>query len=722
VEENRMAINRREFIALSAAVTAASPLTALLAQDASSAARAAHADIPWHQQVRRVGQTNMTEHDPAVLNVEEWANYWSSLNVDAILVSVTGILAFYPSTVPYHRHAKYLGDRDLFGDCCTAAKKRNMRVIARMSPDLNWEDAVAAHPEWFRLDAQGNAIKHSEDPRLYQTCMFTSYMTDYIPAIMREVNSRYEIDGIFTNAWPPLGQVQVCYCAQCKSAPRPGTAESWDRFNERTLYLWKLYDSIAKEKRPENLFIGNLGGAIRCGPNTKELGETAVWFNADNQGRGGEAAPAWGCSLQGRVCNAVMKGRTSTNVTGAWSTGSPRWRNIAKSPAETQMWINQTVASGMVPWFHFIGAEDGLGADRRWQETGLKYFTWLARHDQHFRNKRSIASIGVVMGQRTQMFYKHPGQGDGTDYVQGLYYALLEARFPFDFVHEDDLDAESLKKYRALLLPNIALLSDRQCQQLRAFVAAGGSLFASFETSMYSERNERRGDFGLADVFGIQRQGEPTTSPGNGFLARIEHDHAILSGFSNTDWIPGAEYRLPIAPVENAVLTVVPPYTAYPPELSYPPVPRTNEPAVVVKQSGNARLIYFPGDIDRTAWRSGNTDLSRLLQNSVRWLVNGESPVDVQGDGLVETFAWETEAGFSLHLLNYTNPNTHKGWIRRFYPIGEQKVRMNLPQGAKIKRVELLRAERAIQFSQQNGRVEFTIPSVQDYEVAALYT
>jgi len=174
--------------------------------------------------------------------------------------------------------------------------------------------------------------------------------------------------------------------------------------------------------------------------------------------------------------------------------------------------------------------------------------------------------------------------------------------------------------------------------------------------------------------------------------------------------------------VEDAVLTVVPPYTAYPPELSYPPIAHTDESAVVVKENGSSRLIYFPGDIDRTMWRSGNTDLSRLLQNSVRWLVNGDFPVQVQGEGVIECFAWETEAGFALHLLNYTNPNMHKGWLRRTYPIGEQRVQMRLPPGRKVSRIELLRAERDIPFEQKGSSIEFAISKIEDYEVAALYS
>jgi Hypothetical glycosyl hydrolase 6/Beta-galactosidase trimerisation domain len=712
-------INRREFVTLSATATAAAATASLPVQFLDTASEAA--SVPWHQRIRRVGQTNLTEHDPVVLNVEEWADYWASLKVDAVLVSITGILAFYPSKVPYHKQGKYLNGRDLAGECIAAAKRRKIRVVARLSPDLNWGDALAAHPEWFKRDKGGNPLAHDEDPRLYETCIFTSYMTEYIPAIMREVNERYPIDAIFTNAWPPIGEMPECYCSACKSLPGHATPAYWEKFNERVVFLWKLYDSIAKEKSPDNVFLGNMGGAISSGPNLKDLEGLCSWFNCDNQGRGGEGHPIWGCSLQGRVSAAVMKGRTSTNVTAAWSTGKPRWRNIHKSSAEAQMWMNETVASGMVPWYHFIGAEDGLGADRRWQKPGRDYFAWLSKHDRHFTNKTSLADMAVVMGQRTQRFYRHPAGDEAMQSIHGLYYALLEGRFLFDFVHEDDLDFSTLKKYSAVLLPNIALLSDTQCAQLKKYVESGGSLMASFETGMYNERDERRSDFGLGDVFGIHAVGPPKTSNGNGYMAQIERGHAILEGFSNTDWIPGAEYLLPIAAEQNPVLTVVPPYVAYPPELSYPPVMRTDTPAVVVKESGKQRLVYFPGDIERTMWESGNTDLSQLLQNAIRWVSADKQPATIEGEGLVECFAWETEAGFAIHILNYTNPNTHKGWIRKFHTIGEQRVKMRVPEGRIISRVELLRAEEEIPFKQTSNVVEFVVPKIEDYEVAALH-
>src|SRR5271156_5869135 len=185
----------------------------------SAASKPPAADVPWQKKLRRIGQTNITEHDPAVLDVEAWADYWVSAKVGAVFVSVTVIVAFYPSKVPFHRPAKYLNGRDFTGELNEAAKKRGLHTVARYSPDLNWGDALSAHPEWFMRDEHGQPLASAEAPELFQTCMFSTYMTDYFPAVMREVNSRHDVDAHYTNGWPSF-TLPVCYCDQCRQLPQ----------------------------------------------------------------------------------------------------------------------------------------------------------------------------------------------------------------------------------------------------------------------------------------------------------------------------------------------------------------------------------------------------------------------------------------------------------------------------------------------------------------------
>jgi len=546
---------------------------------------------------------------------------------------------------------------------------------------------------------------------------------------MREVNSRYDVDCFYTNGWPPLGNLPDCYCAVCSKLPPIGTAGYWHSFTDRVLELWQKYDAIAKEKKQDSFFFANSGGNVRGGPNLDRLGKVAAWFQADNQGRTHEDAAVWGCSLQGRVCSAVLDGKIAANVTAAYSTGNPGWRNASKNPAEARMWLSESLASGMAPYYHFVGSENGLGEDRRWQKVGVDYFRWTAQHDAHFATRRSVANIGVVFGQSTQLLYPGPIPARSRAYMhettQGIYDALLRGRFAFDFVHEDRLEPERLSKYNALLLPNIAMLSDRQCEQLSKYVQSGGSIMASFETSLYDENMNQRANFGLGDLFGIHKAGNVIGTNGNPYYARIESPdqapvHPILEGFTNTNWLPGAENRIPLSPVQSSVLTVVPGFVRYPPELAYPPVPRTNEPAVVLRESGRSRMAYFPGDIERTYWLTGHGDLLRLLHNTIRWITKDERVVQIDGDGFIEMFCWETTPGYSVHVLNYTNPNAHQGWIQSTYPLGPQTISLQLPQNVKVKSVELLQAGQHLPFHLEREILRFTIPRVEDYEVAAI--
>src|SRR5512133_1560089 len=72
-------------------------------------------DIPWYRRITRWGQTNITEIDPANYDISWWRNYWRTTKVQGIIVNAGGIVAYYPSKVPLHRPAQYLGGSDLFG-------------------------------------------------------------------------------------------------------------------------------------------------------------------------------------------------------------------------------------------------------------------------------------------------------------------------------------------------------------------------------------------------------------------------------------------------------------------------------------------------------------------------------------------------------------------------------------------------------------------------------
>ena len=79
-------------------------------------------------------------------------------------------------------------------------------------------------------------------------------------------------------------------------------------------------------------------------------------------------------------------------------------------------------------------------------------------------------------------------------------------------VHDRLLDREQSSQFRTLILPNIAALSTEQCKQIRDFVERGGSIIATYETSLYDEWGVQRKDFGLASLFGAsyrRQQGRP---------------------------------------------------------------------------------------------------------------------------------------------------------------------------------------------------------------------
>ena len=309
----------------------------------------------------------------------------------------------------------------------------------------------------------------------------------------------------------------------------------------------------------------------------------------------------------------------------------------------------------------------------------------------------------------------------------GMYHALIEARIPFELVHEAFLTPEQVDRFKLIILADRAALSNDQCAAIRSYVSRGGSVLATFATSLYDEAGRLRTDFGLADLFGVSFAGQIQGPMQNSYL-NLEADpqtgrrHPILDGMEDTTRLINGVFRIAVRPSESfpSLLTLIPTYPDLPMEDVYPRVTHTDTPELYLRTIGNARIVYIPWDIDRTFWDVMCVDHGRLLRNAVAWAANEPQPVEVDGPGLLDVTIWRQHDSITVHLVNLTNPMMLKGPLRETIPVGPQRVRVRLPAETRVTRVQLLTAGTSPPVDRSGSVLTVTVPSVDVHEVVAI--
>lgn len=720
-------LDRRTFLAASALGTSALALTSGIAEAA---------DPPeWFDRPMRWAQLTLVEDDPGQFDVNFWLDYFRRTHSDAACLSAGGCVAFYPTQIPLHYRSQWLGDRDSFGDLTAGCRKLGMVVIARTDPHAAHPAMYQAHPDWIAVDAAGNPRRHGSMPGWWLTCALGPYNFEFMTQVTKEIVERYKVDGIFSNRWSGSG---MCYCEHCRAnfkaasgfdLPRsndprdPARMAHTDWRQQRLFELWQLWDGEIRKINPAARYIPNSGGGATSDLDMKTVGERAPILFADRQARSG-LAPLWAAGKNAKEYRATM-GRKP--IGGIFSVGveeSYRWKDSVQSDAEIRMWVLVGVANGLRPWFTKFA---GTLRDRRWLPVVEKVYDWHFRNERYLRNEEPLARVAMVYSQQTARFYGGAQARQRVeDHALGYYQALIEARIPFEMAHDGLLDQEHIGRFKALILPNIAALSEGQCRQLREYVERGGAIVATHETSLYDERGVRRSDFGLADLFGASFDGGIDARMQNSYL-RLEgeagHRHPILAGLDDADRIINGVSRVhtrTVAPYPNPPLTLIPSYPDLPMEEVFPRTPKTDIPEVFAREVGRGRVVYFPWDIDRTFWEVLAPDHGKLLRNAVDWAMNEPPVVTVTGPGTLDVTAWRQKSSMTVHLVNLTNPMMMKGPLRELIPAPAQKVSVRLPPGSRARKVQLLGSGQTPRVQEANGVVTLTVPAVLDLEVVAI--
>jgi len=681
----------------------------------------------------RWAQLTLVEDDPAHFDIGFWLDYFKRTRSDGVCLSAGGCVAFYPTDVPFHHRSAWLGDRDFLGELINGCRKLGMSVLARTDPHATYEDAKVAHPDWIAVDAEGDPRRHWASPEMWVTCALGPYNFDFMTAVHQEIMSRYRVDGIFMNRWDGSGD---CYCEHCRTNFKAASGFDLPRTTDvqdparRAYFLWRqkrlmsvvdVWNTAIRAINPASSVIPNNGGGARNTLDTLETSRRAPMLVADRQARHGLAAP-WQMGKTAKEYRSTMAGKPVVGLFGVGVEEPYRWKDSVNSSAEIRIWVLDAIANGMRPWFSKFSA---TLHDERWLKGVEDMYRWADKNQSYLTHQRSLARVGLVYSQRTAWYYGgEQAEAKVENYALGWYQALVESRIPFEMVHDRLLDAEHLAAYKTLILPNIAALSDAQCDQLRAFVAHGGNLVCTYETSLYDESGVRRKNFALADLFGVDWTGKREGPMLNSYI-RLEHDalphHALFAGLEDAPRIINGVSRLEVTPREKFAetpLTLIPSYPDLPMEKVYPRTQRTDISCLYLRQPAG-RVAYFPFDIDRTFWEVLAEDHLKVLRNTLDWANREEPAVTVEGPGLVDVTVWQNPGSITVHLVNLTNPMTMKGPYRDFFPIGAQMVKLHLSSDVQPKAARLLVADRSIPMDRLVSMVTVTVPSVLDHEVVA---
>jgi hypothetical protein len=726
-------LSRRDFLQVAAgagAVVTFAPSVAGSGLDATGSAGTPEA-AAWFDRPMRWVQLTLVENDPGRFDPTFWLDYFRDLHADAATLSAGGIVAYYPTEIPLHHRSQWLGSSDPFGELVRGCRALGMRVLARTDPHACRDDVRTAHPDWISVTSEGAPRRHWANAELWVTCALGPYNFEFMDLVHREIVTRYRVDGIFSNRWAPQGG--DCFCVHCQEnfhaatghdLPRtstpadPARREYLEWRKARLTELWKHWDATVRAANPEARFVPN------GPPDFKSAGELADIQFADFQARHG-VMPPWANGRRAKEYRSVMGPKP---VGGIFSVGVEepyRWKDSVQTEAEIQLWVADGTANGLRPW---VTKFSGVLYDRRWLPIVQRIYQWHFDHEKYLRNEAPLARVALLYSEQTAAYHRGTAEGDRPDdHVLGMYHALVESRVPFELVHEALLTPERLAPFRLLVLADAAALSTSQCDAIRAFVAGGGSVLATFASSLCDESGARRPDFGLADLFGVSFNGRVDGPLHNSYLnldasSANGRRHEVLDGLEAAPRIINGVFRLDVTPRGEfpSPITLVPSYPDLPMEDVYPRVARTSTRELYLREIGGSRVAYVPWDISRTFWDVLAPDHGRLLRNLVRWTMNEPQPVEIDGPGLLDVTIWRQRTSMTVHLVNLTNPMMMKGPIREVLPVGPLRVRVRMPGGLEPRGIHLLTAGSSLPVEQSGNVLSLTVPSVGVHEVVAI--
>lgn len=696
---------------------------------------------PWYQQIHVMGQTNLNELDGQVCDVCMWEKYWEETGTQAIVVNAGGIVGFYPSESSDQRLSPFLNGRDLFGEFVAAARKRHIHVIARMDISCVSQATAQKHPDWVVRKEDGS-IQMMLDRVM--CCVNSDYYTQQIPDRLREVCRKYHPAGFADNSWTGPGRAFICHCGRCREGFKacsgrelPKAADyddpvyrEWIRWNyDCRMRNWTLYNQTVREAGGEDtLWCGMINANFVSGHlafcDLHRLAGCTKLLMVDHQSRDGNGYEQ--NTLNGKILHQLVGWDVPVFQSMAtYVRGLRPFRHSANPQAEMNLWMREGFAGGIDPWWHILGTQH---EDRRIYDLPK---ACLQEHEKVFpylRNRTPVANIGVLWSQENVEFYGREKKEERVELaIRGILRLMTRYGFSYLPVHADDLELQG-QGLDLLILPEMAVLSQKQMQSIRAFAARGGSLLVLGRAGILDETGAERTQNDMADLTGCSISDfsldEETVDSRwdhnalHNYIRILQERHLVFGSFADTDMLPGGArcHAVEALPGTKVLAGLIPAYPIYPPEFSWRIVQEPLQPVLTERALPGGGICLFSAlPLDRMYAQFALPDHGQLLAGMVRYLCR--PAVCWDGEGYVDVSVYRQGEKLIVHINNLTVQSFQPGYAERVVPVAN--VCVDIMKSGNWQ-MEQITADSQANLQGEDGRIRIRIPCLHETALLVL--
>ena len=669
-------------------------------------------DTWWNRQPFRLVQANLSEMD-ALMDIDAYIKSMVDANATIALVNAGGIVAQYPTKLPFHFRNPLLKG-DLVNTLIERLHAEGIRVIARFDFSKLNETLAAQKPEWLYLSAAGQHVNYNGQ---VHTCVNGGYQQDYSLEILTEAISTYPFDGIFFNM---IGyqtsdysgnQYGICQCANCKR-----------RFYEISGY--QLPARLGGMDDPVTIAYNDFRRVTsaelfnKIGDHIKMLNPRIMIYTYTDSGVDMIASESGGAVITNeiewnysatdnvkRVLNSY-KDRSPANLLMYFQAMTFRYAGISRNLA--RVWLLESMLHGAPLAFGINGSLANYN-DRIFIPELNHYYGFHKTYEKLFTNVQSVNKVALIRGSRGE--------------YQGIMKILTEEHILYDLIEPSVIGTERLPRkldeYEVLILAEVSSMDEKMINAIDEYVSNGGKILTTGFTSTSDEFGKQLNAIRLNSL-GVYPDYERYMRAYSTYLYVSDSDKQTLGQHEFKDFGLMMVYSdfMKCRPKDNAIgyMNFLPQTKFGPPEKIYHSKDEiTDYPGLVFNTYGKGKSVFIPwrlGDLYRF---KGSYMHRTLFVSALQNLLHVEPTIHTNASPLIEM----------THLANlngkfeWIGMINHSGQVGASYrePVIIRDIDIRFKPMQPVKKIMLLNSGKSLPFKRQGEWIECTVPQVDDFEM-----